>query len=225
MYRYGYGYSNQNDLVIYLILGIIVLVVVLVFHFFLSKEMSLVAEEKGYDRSKWFAWCFWTGLMGFIAVCAMPDKRLHELQSKNIFLLEKILSETKDNNKSGNEKTSDNPNTEQRKQNTPAVVNHPSETDNHQELKEKQKSQVVSQPEKARTSQSSDSQQQDKYQKAMSLWENGQKIEAEKILAEISGWKDATALLNKIRIEIADDAMKHQDFDTALSYYKKTGNQ
>jgi len=72
MYNYGYGYGSQ-DLTAYLIIAVIVLVVIFIIHFFLAKAVSLIAEEKGYDRSTWFAWCFWTGLMGFIAVCAMPD--------------------------------------------------------------------------------------------------------------------------------------------------------
>ena len=220
-YRYGYVDSNPNN-IIYII--IIIIIAAFILHIFLARAVSLMAEEKGYDRSTWFAWCFFTGIMGFIAVCAMPDKKMHELLNRNNFLLAKILSETPDNNKPEKEKMINVPNPETGKQKSPGAAKHPSETDNHQEMKEKPKSQLDSQTKNTSAPQISDS-QQEKYQKAMNLWGNGQKREAEKLLAEIPDWKDAAALLNKIRIEIADDAMKQEDFDTALSYYQKTGKQ
>ena len=159
--------------------------------------------------------------MGFIAVCAMPDKKLREAQSRNNFLLQKLLAKLDNSNhEKGNPSPTNIPSAHL--QNNQAPEKRSTAADNHHEIKEKAMPQSDLQ---AHISQASSSQQQEKYQKAIELWKNNQKIEAEKILAEIPNWKDATTLLDKLRVEIADDAMKQEDFDTALSYYKKTGRQ
>lgn len=39
-----------------------------------AKNMAQIAADKGYTEKKWFHYCFWLGLAGFLMVCAMPDK-------------------------------------------------------------------------------------------------------------------------------------------------------
>ena len=34
-----------------------------------------IAADKGYKERKWFHYCFWLGLIGYLMVCAMPDKK------------------------------------------------------------------------------------------------------------------------------------------------------
>ena len=40
-----------------------------------AKNMAKIAEDKGYTEKKWFHYCFWLGLVGFLMVCAMPDRQ------------------------------------------------------------------------------------------------------------------------------------------------------
>ena len=39
-----------------------------------AKNMARIAADKGYTERKWFHYCFWLGLVGFLMICAMPDK-------------------------------------------------------------------------------------------------------------------------------------------------------
>lgn len=38
-----------------------------------AANMARIAADKGYTEKKWFHYCFWLGLVGFLMVCAMPD--------------------------------------------------------------------------------------------------------------------------------------------------------
>lgn len=54
---------------------LVVLVVWIIIWFKAAKNMARIAADKGYTSRKWFHYCFWLGLVGFLMVCAMPDKR------------------------------------------------------------------------------------------------------------------------------------------------------
>lgn len=63
------------------------------------------------------------------------------------------------------------------------------------------------------------------YLTAIEHIEKGEKLEAEKILVNLAGWKDVDDRLDKLREEIADNAVQTDDFDTAIAYYNKLSNK
>ena len=72
---------NQGSSVLpvfgYLLLwaAIIAVLCLLVFIWYkAAQSMAGIAADKGYTEKKWFHYCFWLGLVGFLMVCAMPDK-------------------------------------------------------------------------------------------------------------------------------------------------------
>ena len=69
-----YGY-NSGAVVFGYIIGIIVLLVV---KGLLASNASDIAQDKGYEKRKWFHMCFWLSLPAYLIVCAMPDKNLTE---------------------------------------------------------------------------------------------------------------------------------------------------
>ena len=69
-----YGYDS-GAVVFGYIVGIIVLLVV---KGLLASNASDVAQDKGYEKRKWFHMCFWLSLPAYLIVCAMPDKNLTE---------------------------------------------------------------------------------------------------------------------------------------------------
>lgn len=46
----------------------------IVLEYFISKWFFEAAEEKGYHNRKYFWICFWLGAVGWILVCALPDR-------------------------------------------------------------------------------------------------------------------------------------------------------
>ena len=40
----------------------------------LAGNASDIAQEKGYEKKKWFHMCFWLGIFSYLMICAMPDK-------------------------------------------------------------------------------------------------------------------------------------------------------
>ena len=58
-----------------LVIVLLVLVLAIVIWYKIAKNMARIAADKGYTERKWFHYCFWLGLVGFLMVCAMPDKR------------------------------------------------------------------------------------------------------------------------------------------------------
>ena len=55
-------------------IALVLLIAVLIW-FKAAKNMAGLAADKGYTEKKWFHYCFWLGLVGFLMVCAMPDKK------------------------------------------------------------------------------------------------------------------------------------------------------
>lgn len=54
---------------------LLILLGVLIFVWYKASEnMARIAADKGYPERKWFHYCFWLGIVGFLMVCAMPDK-------------------------------------------------------------------------------------------------------------------------------------------------------
>lgn len=71
------------------IIFLLIAVLILWAWWFLSKEMSQIAEAKGYSAHRYFHICFWFGIIGFLIVVAMPDLKAHEQRKQIYELIEK----------------------------------------------------------------------------------------------------------------------------------------
>ena len=71
---------------------IVILVVALCLNGYLASNASDIAEEKGYEKRKWFHMCFWMGPVPYIIIAAMPDHRMLSLMENVV----KIQQETMD---------------------------------------------------------------------------------------------------------------------------------
>ena len=53
---------------------LLIAIVLLILSYFIAKWFFEVAEEKGYHSQKYFWICFWLGWIGWLLVCALPDR-------------------------------------------------------------------------------------------------------------------------------------------------------
>lgn len=83
----GSNMSSGGVIAIY----IIVLIVVLCLNGFLASNASDIANDKGYEKKKWFHMCFWLGPISYIIIAAMPDQTMRSNQSKTNELLQQLL--------------------------------------------------------------------------------------------------------------------------------------
>ena len=74
----------------WIVLYILVLIVVLFIWAYAASEMSFNAEDKGYDKSKYFHICFWLGLPGYLIVLGLKDKTKENISSTQN--LEQLIS-------------------------------------------------------------------------------------------------------------------------------------
>ena len=70
---------------------IVVLIVVLCLNGLLASNASDMANDKGYEKKKWFHMCFWLGPISYIIIAAMPDQVMREKQDKTNELLDKMI--------------------------------------------------------------------------------------------------------------------------------------
>lgn len=68
------GGVDAIAMLISMLLVILIFIVALVIWIKACKNMARIAADKGYTERKWFHYCFWLGMIGFVMVCAMPDK-------------------------------------------------------------------------------------------------------------------------------------------------------
>ena len=54
-------------------MSILVLICALVLNFFIAKEFQNIAYEKNANDIKYFWWCFWLGIVGWLMVIALPN--------------------------------------------------------------------------------------------------------------------------------------------------------
>ena len=57
-----------------MIVYLMILAVVLIINYFVAKQFESVAYDKGYNDSKYFHFCFWLGIVGYLLVIALPDR-------------------------------------------------------------------------------------------------------------------------------------------------------
>ena len=69
--------------------GLIAVVVVLCLNGFLASEMSDTAQMKGYEKSRYFHICFWLGILGYLCIIALPDRKGREQK-------ERLLAQSQD---------------------------------------------------------------------------------------------------------------------------------
>lgn len=72
MSAYGDTFATVAKILVPLLLvwGIVSLVIWIL----ISKNFARIARDKGYKEKRWFHFCFWLGMVGWIMVAAMPDK-------------------------------------------------------------------------------------------------------------------------------------------------------
>lgn len=68
---------------------IIIIVVVLCINGLLASNASDIAQNKGYEKKKWFHMCFWLGPISYIIIAAMPDLKMREIAVEMLKLQKK----------------------------------------------------------------------------------------------------------------------------------------
>lgn len=59
----------------YMFLFIVGCLLVLIIYWIASLKFRDIAEMKGHDGGKYFWWCFWTGIVDWLMVIALPDRK------------------------------------------------------------------------------------------------------------------------------------------------------
>ena len=55
---------------------ITVIFLIIIINYYVAKKFEQIALQKGYDASIGaFSMCFWLGIVGYLYVIALPDKR------------------------------------------------------------------------------------------------------------------------------------------------------
>lgn len=83
----GNNMSSGGVIVIY----IIVLIVILCLNGLLASNASDMANDKGYEKRKWFHMCFWLGPISYIIIAAMPDQAMRNKQDETNKLLNTMI--------------------------------------------------------------------------------------------------------------------------------------
>ena len=76
-------------------LYIVIAVVILILNGVLASNASNMANDKGYEKRKWFHMCFWLGPIAYIIVAAMPDLEMRKNQVETNKLLTRMLESNK----------------------------------------------------------------------------------------------------------------------------------
>ena len=57
------------------LISILILAIIFVIDWFAAKQFHEIAKMKGHSESKYLWWCFWLGMIGWLMVVALPDRR------------------------------------------------------------------------------------------------------------------------------------------------------
>lgn len=57
------------------LIPILILAIILVIDWFAAKQFHEIAKMKGHPERKYLWWCFWLGMIGWLMVVALPDRR------------------------------------------------------------------------------------------------------------------------------------------------------
>ncbi len=78
MYNIPSPDEKAAAIIITILLYLLAFALIVFIWFKAAKNMARIAADKGYTERKWFHYCFWLGLVGFLMVCAMPDRGRRE---------------------------------------------------------------------------------------------------------------------------------------------------
>lgn len=62
-----------------IILYLVGLVILIVINSLIAGEFANIAAEKGFERRRYWHFCFWLGFVGYLIVIALPNRNLTEL--------------------------------------------------------------------------------------------------------------------------------------------------
>lgn len=83
----GSNMSSDGVIAVY----ILILFVLLSLNGFLASNASDIANDKGYEKRKWFHMCFWLGPISYIIIAAMPDQTMRSKQDETNKLLDQMI--------------------------------------------------------------------------------------------------------------------------------------
>ena len=61
--------------------SIVILVLYLIISLAACSKFSEIAAMKGHDKSTYYCWCFFCGIIGMMAVIALPDRNIPKNRS------------------------------------------------------------------------------------------------------------------------------------------------
>lgn len=67
------------DMGLAIILYLVGLVILIVINSLIAGEFANIAAEKGFERRRYWHFCFWLGFVGYFIVIALPNRKLAEL--------------------------------------------------------------------------------------------------------------------------------------------------
>ena len=78
------------SILLYAFLYVIALAVAILVNYLIAKTVSGIVVRKGYTvkETHAFAMCFWLGMIGYIYVAALPDRKLQEQNRQILELLQ-----------------------------------------------------------------------------------------------------------------------------------------
>lgn len=56
------------------LLYVFAFIIGIIIQYCVAKQFESVAADKGYEDSKYFHFCFWLGMVGYLLVIALPDR-------------------------------------------------------------------------------------------------------------------------------------------------------
>ena len=65
----------------FVIIGLLAFAIIIAIDWFAAKTMYEIAVMKGHSQEKYFWWCFWMAMFGYLMVIALPDHRSIQTQS------------------------------------------------------------------------------------------------------------------------------------------------
>ena len=80
------------ELLTVIIVWILVLIIVIAILCFFASTISDIAEDKGYEKKKWFILCLVFAPIAYLFVVAMPDLVARQKQDQMNYYLERMLS-------------------------------------------------------------------------------------------------------------------------------------
>ncbi|MEF9879718.1 MAG: hypothetical protein RSE58_08740 [Clostridia bacterium] len=62
-----------------ILVWVVGLAIFLVINVLIAGEFANIAEEKGFERRRYWHFCFWLSFVGYLIVIALPNRKLAEL--------------------------------------------------------------------------------------------------------------------------------------------------